>query len=569
MGELKKLRIAGTENEITPYTAADDTVVITNHTVKVNTNKIATKTDLDGKVDKETGKGLSTNDFTTAEKNKLAGIEAQANKTVVDDELSDESENPVQNKVITGKIGDLKAEINLLSGNILYPVEGSGGRPAGYVDIDTGVTWEAGGINGSTGEPTGNNYYIRSSDFISFDSSISQIHIAYASDNISAEIVWYNSSFERTGASGSIDSIVPYDFNNPPAANRVYWKFVLRYKQGSGMYPDNTLPTLLKIQYYDPGEPATQTDRKNDIEDALLNYGKCILTKGDYYVSGVSMPVGSKLRGIGEDTSLYLMASVTSGSAIVPNGDNTISDMKIKRENGYSAKPSSGTAGTDFGMSCKNNVNIIRIVNCDFEGFSGAGIYGFGSSSNDCLSAMIDNCRFKYCTTGIWFYGGMEYNSVSNCVCNSCYYGVHNQGGNNLFSNCHFDKNTIGWYQYGIGVTPANLGHGSAVGCTFNHNTSYSVFLQGGDNGFVFSACQLWYGEVVLRSLKGILFNGCELGGVTVPITLYGSASKGHRFANCTFNVQPTLNLQSSATADGIIASDNYLFDGTAVTFAA
>lgn len=34
---------------------------------------------LTGKVDKENGKGLSTNDYTTVEKNKLAGIEANAN----------------------------------------------------------------------------------------------------------------------------------------------------------------------------------------------------------------------------------------------------------------------------------------------------------------------------------------------------------------------------------------------------------------------------------------------------------------------------------------------------------
>lgn len=36
-------------------------------------------TSLDGKVDKEPGKGLSTEDYTTIEKNKLAGIEANAN----------------------------------------------------------------------------------------------------------------------------------------------------------------------------------------------------------------------------------------------------------------------------------------------------------------------------------------------------------------------------------------------------------------------------------------------------------------------------------------------------------
>ena len=40
---------------------------------------IARKTDIKNKVDKEAGKGLSTNDFTTDEKNKLAGIDENAN----------------------------------------------------------------------------------------------------------------------------------------------------------------------------------------------------------------------------------------------------------------------------------------------------------------------------------------------------------------------------------------------------------------------------------------------------------------------------------------------------------
>ena len=63
-------------------------------------------TDLDGKVDKVEGKGLSTEDYTTAEKTKLSGIEAEANKTVVDTALSETSENPVQNKAIYAVIKD-------------------------------------------------------------------------------------------------------------------------------------------------------------------------------------------------------------------------------------------------------------------------------------------------------------------------------------------------------------------------------------------------------------------------------------------------------------------------------
>jgi hypothetical protein len=66
-------------------------------------NKVITNA-LSGKVDVITGKGLSTEDYTTAEKTKVAGIEDGANKTIVDTELSGVSENPVQNKVITNAV---------------------------------------------------------------------------------------------------------------------------------------------------------------------------------------------------------------------------------------------------------------------------------------------------------------------------------------------------------------------------------------------------------------------------------------------------------------------------------
>lgn len=59
------------------------------------------------KVDKISGKGLSTNDYTTAEKKKLASIAEGANKTIVDSELSSTSTDPVQNKVVNAAINDL------------------------------------------------------------------------------------------------------------------------------------------------------------------------------------------------------------------------------------------------------------------------------------------------------------------------------------------------------------------------------------------------------------------------------------------------------------------------------
>lgn len=55
---------------------------------------------LDGKVDKVAGMGLSQNNFTNALKNKLDGIEAGANKTIVDDYMAALQTNPVEGGVI-------------------------------------------------------------------------------------------------------------------------------------------------------------------------------------------------------------------------------------------------------------------------------------------------------------------------------------------------------------------------------------------------------------------------------------------------------------------------------------
>ena len=59
------------------------------------------------KVDKVNGKGLSSNDYTDTEKNKLSGIEAGANKTIIDSALSATSTNPVQNKIVKSALDEL------------------------------------------------------------------------------------------------------------------------------------------------------------------------------------------------------------------------------------------------------------------------------------------------------------------------------------------------------------------------------------------------------------------------------------------------------------------------------
>ena len=80
------------------------------------------------KVDKEVGKGLSSNDFTTEEKEKLARLQETV-QINIDSALSSTSENPVQNKIISAAITNLtdlisstitNEEIDEICGAIIY-----------------------------------------------------------------------------------------------------------------------------------------------------------------------------------------------------------------------------------------------------------------------------------------------------------------------------------------------------------------------------------------------------------------------------------------------------------------
>lgn len=102
----------GTDLTVNSSTRKVNITVPTKTSDLTNDSNFATTTDLDAKVDKVTGKGLSTNDYTTTEKDKLAAIEDGANKTVVDTALNSTSINPVQNKVINTKINSMQSDID-------------------------------------------------------------------------------------------------------------------------------------------------------------------------------------------------------------------------------------------------------------------------------------------------------------------------------------------------------------------------------------------------------------------------------------------------------------------------
>lgn len=137
------------------------------------------KDSLDGKVDKINGKGLSTEDYTSAEKTKLSGIETGANKTTVDSSLSSSSTNPVQNKVInTALSGKANTSHNHTVSNITdFPTLATVATSGNYNDLSNKPDLSQAGAVSITKEQTANTGYFATYTFEQNGLQIGQVDI--------------------------------------------------------------------------------------------------------------------------------------------------------------------------------------------------------------------------------------------------------------------------------------------------------------------------------------------------------------------------------------------------------
>lgn len=78
------------------------------------------------------------NNFTTAEKNKLSGIAAGANKTTVDSSMSASSTNPVQNKIVKAYIDDAIGGITGIDFQVVTSLPATGVKGTIYLVSNSG-----------------------------------------------------------------------------------------------------------------------------------------------------------------------------------------------------------------------------------------------------------------------------------------------------------------------------------------------------------------------------------------------------------------------------------------------
>lgn len=189
-------------------------------------SKITSK--LNGKVDKVDGKGLSTNDYTTSEKNKLAGIDTGANKTVVDSTLSSSSINPVQNKVVNTAISNLNTLVGdtavstQISSAISSATSSTTPKVAGTAAVGTETTFARGDhvhpaqttVSGNAGSAT-KLATSRRIDGVSFNGSASITHYGTCSTGAST----VEKTVSLTGFSLTTGARIIVKFNNSNTAS--------------------------------------------------------------------------------------------------------------------------------------------------------------------------------------------------------------------------------------------------------------------------------------------------------------------------------------------------------------
>ena len=293
-------------------------------------------------------------------------------------------------------------------------------------------------------------------------------------------------------------------------------------------------------------------DRAPEIEEMLKEKGVCILGTGTFCVSGIQMPDHTSLKGLGEASRILLSEEVTEGYAVKMGNHCRVSDLTLCGADGEWERPTE--LGRRHGVGFVSNFapkapgvvvshGILHALH--IYAFSGGGITCTDTGLACTASLCASDIRIHGCGAGINISHSSEYHRFTGIHCARNLYGCINNGGNNVFSACAFDGNTLGFLIDNSRGQSGNNSHGSAVGCTFNHsdsNQGVGIMVLGAQHGFVFSGCQLFYSKIVLENASGIQITDLN-GGKAEEIHVKGGSA---RFAGCYFLKAPLVSIEDA-----------------------
>jgi|GEM_PF-1072556 len=295
------------------------------------------------------------------------------------------------------------------------------------------------------------------------------------------------------------------------------------------------------------------TDRTREIEEALEQKGCCILGTGRFFVRGVKMPDKTTLMGLGEASLLVLAPEVEEGYTVIMGSCCRVENLSMTGSCEDTGRPVSvGTRhGLGFIGDCDPKTRLPQIrygiaESLHIYNFSGGGVTcdSTGFSCNSSLTAT--NLRIHGCGVGINIPFFSEYHKFTGALCTGNLYGCINNGGNNVFTACSFDGNKTGFLIDNRDNLACNNSHGTAIGCTFNHsdsNQGIGIQVLGASHGYVFSACQLFFSQIVVENSLGVQFVDLNC-GKNERITVRGGGLV--RFSGCSFSKPPIVRVEDN-----------------------
>lgn len=292
-----------------------------------------------------------------------------------------------------------------------------------------------------------------------------------------------------------------------------------------------------------------KTDMTTAIMFALNTYGHCKLGPGVFYVSGhVDMPDGSTLEGSGSATEVRLLAGDNRYAIKISNHSTLRNLSVIGNYTDLIESDFSSTSGTRYGVFYRKGGYHSFTDDCEFSvidnvyicNFTGSGIYQYDTGQNVKQGLFVTNVSIKNCWCGLHIHSLSEFCRYTNLQITYCYIGCVNNGGNNSFDNCVFHAYNIGFNIDNSDGTRPNNAHGMCSNSSFCHtgnNTGSGISINTIDNGFIFSACQVWYNSIDLVNASGVVFSGCELGRGTTSAGATINIDGGNTvmFVGCVF----------------------------------
>ena len=317
----------------------------------------------------------------------------------------------------------------------------------------------------------------------------------------------------------------------------------------SNTYDISVSPSISSdATYYLPPTNDT-TDRTAEIVALLQTQGICRLGAGRYYVKNLAMPNRSMIIGSGPATRIVLADG--DGFAISLGTACAVKDAWIM---GASEITPSETLGERNGIVWAGTYTDDQtapsrstIENLHITSFTGSGIacYDTGYATKSCIE--VSNVYCYNCGAGVNISYWSEFNKFTNVHCTNNWYGCINNGGNNIFVNCDFSTNHIGFLMDNEHDQSPNNSHGSAVGCVFNHsdnNTGIGIKILNCDNGFIFDGCQVFFSQIFVANSDGVAFTNCNMGASNCDITIGGGGVI--LFANNLHQAVPTINISGN-----------------------